>query len=339
MPYKWGAVGSWQSYRDGWALSEGPGHMRYKLVAEVDGDLYLEEAPISVERGDLLFEFISDETGRITHVAVSKRIPDGQVENFRSSVHPGEGEHAAHITIGGDREIHEQLVKQLQLLESDLAFSSGAALRHLDWATPVQEFIPESVEEEQLIAVSSFSHQKEYPCNPVRFTASDLNTLVKYAPRYASLRIPKAFWRQGMLYFSSFQYVQAFYHFYFVIEDFYAKGKSGKKPVLKEFGKSDEFLKLADNTMKSVMKYPCHRDNLLNFFETFNCEVTPTGLQEMLFEIRGSLHHYSSRSTRPTPTPFNQAQFETIALLAMHLVTTAIGYRIAEINRSSAGDS
>jgi hypothetical protein len=183
--------------------------------------------------------------------------------------------------------------------------------------------------------VRAFSASQEYPQSRSFLQTKILEEIVATAPRYDELNIIKAFWREGMIFFNTFQYAQAFYQFFIIIEYFYAPGKSGKGPVLKEFGKSHEFRKLCENSLSELFKLERHRANLELMFGRFNCPVTPEGLQELLFETRGTLHHYSSKSKRSKFTPFNQNDFETIALLVMHLTTTAIGYRIVQINQRS----
>ena len=93
-------------------------------------------------------------------------------------------------------------------------------------------------------------------------------------------------------------------------------------------------MKLADDSLKKIFKDHRHRSNLEALFKEFKCDISPTGLQELLFEVRGALHHYYGRSTKRKGTPFNQREFESISLLVMELCTVAIYYRIVEINRS-----
>ena len=53
--------------------------------------------------------------------------------------------------------------------------------------------------------------------------------------------------------------------------------------------------------------------------------------------MRSSLHHYSPRSNR-NARPFNQATFEPAAVLAMHIATTVMIFRVVELNRAAAGE-
>lgn len=308
--------------------------MRYKLIASVEGEAYL-VSPTVIELEDYRAEFDVDQQGRLSKITVSVAVPEDKLEKFRSSLTLGDGESIPRINISTDVELHAELVDRLQMLESALAFSTHTAVMNIDWDTPEQEYVPESPGDEELIAISSFSHARGYEIPKVILQPDVLHTIISSAPKYDELRVPKAFWRKGMISFSSFEYVQAFYQFFFVIEDFYAAGKSGKKPFLEALNKSQDFSDICENSLEAFSKMDRHNGNLQELLDEYGCERSIGGLQELLFEIRGSLHHYSSRSPRPKGTPFNQNDFESIALLALHMVTTAIAYKIVEINNRS----
>ena len=305
--------------------------MRYRLKAKLEGQLILTEN-FAFDRDGLLFEFSLDDVSGVQEVAVSLKVLTEKVEKFASEFGPGQGGSQATVTIGGDRELHDILVSELQSLESNLAFFSSSVKR-IHWDSPHQEFIAETPEEGDLIAITGFSRSRTYPEPHALFAPIDLIRLVSKFPAYESLRVPMAFWREGENYFTTFQYVLAFYQYYFIIEDFYAGGKTSQSLVLKEFARSEEFRQLADISIKELFKEPRHRQALERLFALEECEVGATGLQKLLFKTRGSLHHFSSSSSKTRGTPFNQAEFESIALLAMHLTTAAIGFRIAAIDR------
>jgi hypothetical protein len=307
--------------------------MQFRLIAKVDGNIHIPQ-PISVRRERLVFEFRTDKSGRIVEVAVSMQVPTEKIEKFRSTIGPGEGGSAATFKIGGDSEIYQQLVAELQLLESNLAFATVGALERIEWNSPKQEFIAENLGEQKLISVRGYEIREKYPPNSASLKPDQLAGLVTKAPQYRALEIPKAFWREGINHFTNFQYIQAFYSYYFIIEDFYAGGKSGKKAVLQEFAKSSEFAEIAEISLQSMLKEERHGENLRKLFEEENCEISGRGLQELLYNVRGNLHHYSSKGIKLRGTPFTQKQFESIALLTGHIATLAIGYREAAISQS-----
>jgi hypothetical protein len=159
--------------------------------------------------------------------------------------------------------------------------------------------------------------------------------LIKLSPNYESLLLAKDFWREGMIYYNNFQYIQAFYQFYFVLEDFYISGKSSsKKAVIKKFNESKELLDIADKTLTQIQNLPEHKSKLEKFLSEYHCANTATGLLEMLYETRNNVHHFHSKSTRTQGTSFNQSDFETIALTTRYMIMLAISFREVKISQS-----
>ncbi len=161
------------------------------------------------------------------------------------------------------------------------------------------------------------------------------NMLVRHAPFFDSLTVPIAFWREGGNQMDDKNYVQAFYSYFFVIEDLYADGKTGERPVLKAFSESEEFCRICVSTLPRFFgKGDEHESALRRFFEAEGCQADRFGLQKFLFRMRGNLHHYFGKSPRPHPTPFNQQQFHSVALLALFIATLAIFEHILAIKRA-----
>lgn len=120
-----------------------------------------------------------------------------------------------------------------------------------------------------------------------------------------------------------------------MIEDFYISGKSSsKKSVKKKFQESKELLEIADNALTQFQKLPAHKTKLNHFLTEYKCTNTSIGLLEMIYEARNNLHHFHSRSTRPQGTPFNQSDFDTIALIGMYIARLAISFREVKISQS-----
>jgi len=306
--------------------------MRYEVVADTEGTIYIGEA-VTVEHDDLWFDFTPDENGYLKEIVVGKTVPENMVDEFQSTIDPQSGPIKARISIGGNKDLHEALIDSLQMIESQLAWATNGALQRIRWDSPRQRFVPESPDEKQMLSILSVSHKREYPPLLAGVASDLLEKIVHSAPLYDELRVPMAFWREGQVYFARFRYIEAFYQFYFVIEDFYASGRSSKTSVLAAFERSSEFGSLCDLALAKFQAMPRHSENLKELFSVFQCEVTRRGLQELLFAVRGALHHYSSGSPRPRGTPFDQRFYETIALVTAYLSTTAIGYRIVQINK------
>src|SRR5262245_52105385 len=97
--------------------------MRYKLTAKVEGNIFISQA-VSVDDADNTFKFLSDDNGKLISVSAIKPVPNNKINNFRQSVIPGIGIAKLNISIGEDEELHAELVKALQTVESNLAFST-----------------------------------------------------------------------------------------------------------------------------------------------------------------------------------------------------------------------
>jgi len=299
--------------------------MRYKLIARIEGEVYAREA-ITIQQSALLFEFVSDPSGKIIEVGISTQLPDEAARRFRSSV-AQDDQGRLTLNIEEDLGVRETLVRELQSLEANLAFALMGALRKVRWDDARQELIPETPSEENTIAVRGFDVLKRYPQRRVEVGQRDLKSLIIEAAKYRLLDIPKAFFHEGINFFDNFQYIQAFYNFYFVIEDFYARGKTGKKAVLQEFAKSREFTDICEKALKALMEDVRHADKLKVQLEREKCEASVHGLQEFLFQVRGNLHHFYSKNTKTHGTPFNQGDFESVALLTMFVASAAIDHR------------
>ena len=308
--------------------------MRYKLIAKVESTLLISEN-VSVKLQDMIVEFLKNSNGKLTNISVSKSVPTNKLNNFKQSFEKGAGKAKLKISIGGDKEFHNELVKELQTIESNLAFATNGLLQRVRWDNPEHEYIPENEMEEELISIRGFSANKRYPQPKANITSKALIGLVELSANYEPISLAKAFWREGMVYHTNFQYIQAFYQFYFVIEDFYISGKSSsKKSVMKKFQESKELLEIANNAVTQFQKLPAHKAKLNNFLAEYKCANTSIGILEMLYEVRNNLHHFHSKSTRAQGTPFNQSDFEIIAFTTMLISRMAISVREIKISQS-----
>ena len=293
---------------------------------------------VSVERQGTLFEVLAQNDGRVMSVAVSRSVPASRIEQFKSSVTPPGPGVEAQITIGGDKELHETLLAELRSLESDLAYSlNGEVVPEFDWRSVKEEFLAENSQEQQMIAVTSLTVTRDWPKPKVGLRASSFQTLVENGPRYESLVTLKAFLRRGMADIKRFEFLNAFYNFYFIIEDCFAGGKTGEKAVLREFENSEEFQQIVQSTHREFLQDNRKKHLLIlqSLMKREGCDWAPPGIQRFLFRIRGNLHHYFSKSSRNEISPFTQEQHHSVALLAMYVASLTIGFRIVRINQTA----
>ncbi len=315
--------------------------MRYCLVCSVEGEFYLTGSG-PVDRDDMRFDFRCDSLGKLKQIAASISVPEDKLPSMETKIGPGEGGSKLTISMGGDKELYDRLVTELQFLESDLAFATVGALRRIHWQDPSIEFIHETDEDRRLSPVSSLAMHKRYPEIRSSLSLPYIAAILHRSTREMQLRICKAFWREGQGYFREFKYIQAFYSFYFVIEDFFAGGKTSEKAVTREFNRSSEFMALSNAALNAGGEEDRHRSSLEEFFLIEGLDYSVEAMPRLLFGIRGNLHHYFSKSPRLQGTPFNQAEFESISLLVMFMATRAIETRnkwVKSNNNSDTGQS
>ncbi len=295
--------------------------MRYRLTVQAEGTIYVDQN-IRLEKDGFVFEFIGDETKKLTKIAVSSLVPDDRVEKFGMILREGTPESLPVFGFGGDEEIHGQLVERLQLLESNLAFETGGALKKVHWEDPEREPILETREEREIVTLPVYSIKQHYQTPTVVASTALMERATDPVPEF--LLVLQAFWREGIRNFEDNSFVNAFYNFYFVIEDLYADGKTSEKEVLKSFSHLSEFCGICDETLQMFRKRERHWRNLEKFCKSERCNLDVGGLQKLVFRVRGNLHHYFRKSPRTRGTPFNQRAFESLAYLVLEMSGKAI---------------
>jgi len=306
--------------------------MRYKATATVEGHIHLDRG-ISFQKKDLVFEFVVGQDNRLERITIWKDIIGKDIEKYRGEIYRKDG--IIHINMGGDAELEEKIINEFRLLESNLSFISRGALKKIDWENVEEEFISQNEEEKQIVTVYSFKSSKgKYLRTKAKINERVLEHYVIEGQKYDELAIPKAFWREGFNHHKNGQYIQAFYNYYFIIEGFYANGKTGKKEVLKEFSRSKELLHVLNKTLEKFDEKNRHGKKLRSMLEEINCASNNAGLSKLLFRVRGRVHHFSNKSRKTVGTPFNQKEFETIVLIGGYISCLAIGYREVKINNS-----
>ncbi len=302
--------------------------MRYRIKAKVEGSLVLDE-DVSVERDDILVEFLSDRKGMLGHIAVSTKVDP---EEFKTSVGPGQGETVATFVLESNPQVHNTLIEELQRLESNLSFRLYYSLERIHWQTVEEERIPESPDEEALCSLTGvmFS-QEESPPPVVQLARDSCENIVSESLKYNYLVTHKAFALESMRDFGGGRYIQSFYNSFFILESFYGRGKTGTKNVIREFSKSDELMKAISQNFHMISG----KADLHEFYEEEGCKIDIEGTLHLLVKVRGKLHHYYSGSSRRQGTPFNQRHFRDIANLARFVALYAISLKELSISEGA----
>lgn len=303
--------------------------MKLSLECSVEGKVKIDKE-LKVVEGSKEYLLIPDKEGWLSRMKIIKRI--AAPNKYSAKILPGNGRAKHKIRISRDREEYLELMREFQELEGMLSFDTVGSLKSIEWDAPTEDFIAETEEEEKQVQVHNFCFKKEYPDCPASLDEEGLGRIIRSKEHYVSLIVPQAFYREGTNEFASKRYINAFYNFYFILEDFYGKGKTKNKDIAEEFRSSKWFRRFVDEVVKDINKYARHRINIEGFCKRERAAYDTDGIIELLLKVRGSLHHYSGRSSKHQGTPFDHEDFESIAFLTMGLAARSILQRIGVIN-------
>jgi hypothetical protein len=303
--------------------------MKLSLECSVEGKVKINKE-LKVVEGSKEYVLIPDKEGWLSKIKIVRKVvaPD----KYSAKILPGNGKAKHKIKIGGDREEYLELIREFQELEGILSFETIGSLKSIEWDAPTENFIAETEEEKELVQVHDVCFKKEYPDYPASLDEEGFGRIIRNKEHYVSLIVPQAFYREGTNEFTSRRYINAFYNFYFILEDLYGKGKTRNKDIAEEFKSSKEFREFVDGVIKDINKYNRHRVNIERFCKEERVGYDIDGIIELLLKVRGRLHHYSGRSSKHQGTPFDHEDFESVAFMTMGLAVRCILQRIVKIN-------
>lgn len=305
--------------------------MKLCLKCKVNGKVALDKR-IEISQGPKIFILLPDEQGLLSSIQIVVKGLDPN--KFHSRMEPGNGQVAAKLTIKGDREFYKELIRDFQELESILSFETSGCLKSIDWDEPEREWIPETEDEKSKVNVYKIHFKKEYADSTSSIDEETFSAIIQTKHRYASLILPKAFFREGINEFRQRRYINAFYNFYYVLEDLYGQGKTRNKDIYQAFKGSSEFRSFTEWVIKNhINTDKRHQSNILKLCTEEKVRYDRDGLIELLQKVRGNLHHFSSKSSKHLGSPFNHEDFESIAFFTMGLAVRAILQKILQINQ------
>lgn len=313
--------------------------MRYKLSADIDGWLLLPGPTLTAERDGLRFELHADAKGLATTAAVSVQVPPEKLEAFRNTLtKPSSGgRNAPHLRVGGDKELRDRLIVGLQELESTLTdIQGGRLIREIAWHEAKDEFIPESPGDQALLAINAIKISQPHRETPVRLHQKAFESIVNKAPRYEPLFVHRSIWREATNAFNDGKHLYAILGFWFLVEDLYADGHTGKKQVLKAFKTNPRFKRVLTAAVAGFQKADKNYEAVQALFGDRGHSFTAEGAADFIFDMRGHLLHFSSRD-RGKISPLNQRDFRPLSLFFMHVANVALLYEIVALNRIADG--
>lgn len=260
--------------------------MRCRYIFAVVSDVAL---PTSVcfKRG--LTEFtLKSEKGRFAALVIEQ--PAVKMTNL-GQIKPAPPGGIGHVTIPSDP-LLPFLQMEIRAVRGSLALWG---VSDIDIDYPEVQWLPESEEEKQALAISSFRHSNTPPGerNPRTMPIDQLVRPFLAWQEFLPVEIPLEYYRRGAEDLANAHYIEAIYDFYFVIEFLFADGKFTKHAVREAILASAEAKRVIAEAQEIMMADI--RDNPADLAR-YNDRYRNRTVEEVidtLTDLRGLLHHQS----------------------------------------------
>jgi hypothetical protein len=255
----------------------------------------------------------------VTRIVIRKRIPESAAFKATSRP-PGSDGTEGEFRLEGTGDTETELVDDLQLLESLLSL---CGVKKINWQSPKLNFIPENDEERNNLSIYSWKRWKEYPRTYVKVRTDWLDERVR---RFQDLKVPLAFFREGMTAYEQFNYVISFQNFYFILEGFYAEGEW--KSEEDRFLENKELMDYLRSAFPQILQIQTKLGPVLSFY---NLDMTPESFVKLVVKVRHRVHHYfhEKKGQEYFANPFVQEYYQPVALALMLLCVHVLFGRIA----------
>jgi hypothetical protein len=284
--------------------------MRYALECPVESKIRLAADFYANWFGKLL-TLTRGEDGFVNKIRLETAIPPGDRLSQTFAVTE---EGAASIKAEGGVKTHRRLEADLQSIESSLAFYFG--LKRIRWEHSTSIAIAETEEEKAQVQFSNFRYRRDIDDKPRDVAVKDLAGVLEIAYACGDLSTVLAFYREGCNDMDTQRYITAYFSFYFVVEGLYANGKSNKDVVRQNFLKSEVLTRTVQAAVAAGLPpRPATGDvyTIESLLKRFNRSYDVVGVLDMLILMRGDLHHFLNKRTKPTGNPFTHHRYEGLA--------------------------
>jgi hypothetical protein len=277
---------------------------QFNLVGTLKSDITF---PIKI--GEVTLSFLSDGS-KIYAVEVSETSDVGNLPFMKNGI-----DGVTELTIDGFD--IQKLMNPIKMAEGMLSLFG---LEEINTREVRIKWVPENKEEEELIVISEFTY-KEEARGLEEEIAFDLIARPFIAGFLSSTyEVAFSFYRRGKNDIKSFQYIEAFYDFYFLLESLFGNGKTKNTAIENEFLASKELLDSIrevshDKSMEKLFK----KEHISEYIESY-VNKTPQEIISTIVKKRGFLHHHNPKHPE-TWNPDGQERFRVDAIFLMHLTS------------------
>ncbi len=287
--------------------------MRHQISVPIEGDLFLDphgDQTLTASRDGIHFTLIPDDHNRIVRATATCSV-------------------SAQSTV---KAVSDRMIEELKALYAQLSFSYGQG------AAFVMDFhnidhSPIADGDEDIGNIASYRLERKHIAEAAQLDGNAFRRVIQNLPRYESLTAAKELFRRGLVFYRNHAYFCAFVHFIFIVESFYAGGKTGKREVIKTFKQSPDLARIIDDILTHMPSQTTGRE-IVQVMNGAGRKWTRDGIMEFLYDERGRLLHYLSATNRFKP--FSEDDHQPVAFLAMSVGCHAILQKTAVINQTNA---
>jgi len=263
---------------------------------------------------------VDPQSHRVTHVELSTQVAPELWKSRKPSTHD---EPIQRLSVPPMPRIGE-MIELLQYLESVSSFWLGC--NKIGWGDPKFEWVAESEEEQAALDLTALNITRDYPRFRGHATAEVLDYLLSSRGQLAPVVIALSFFREGMNEHLQHRYLYSFMNFFFFLEDLYGSGKTKNRAVAQAFQASSELRRHVEYALKEMAKpkSAAQRAALQALAEDRGCDLTTDGVLRMIVLLRGSLHHFSSKSALKKGHPLNQHELQPLSALILGICLAAV---------------
>jgi len=302
--------------------------LKYSIECKVTSNIYLEHEA-SFQLGNKYFAFSTNANRIIDRIKIIEEVKNP--EQFYSKISSQTS--SIKVQINDDPTVREDIITYFQYLEGQLGFSSQ--LTKIFWNEPFIEWIPETEEEKNNLHVFSSHFERVTTFPPTHFPVNILKSIVEEKTNLDSYTLLTSFYREGKVFFDRLEFINAFYDFYFILEDLFGNNNWRNQLVKKSFMSSRELQESINwviaNLIDSSKK---HKDEIIRLLSQKGLEYSINGIVELLVEMRGNLHHFSSKSVRKQkPSPLAHQDYESLVYLAMSIANQSLIKKLGKVSK------
>lgn len=306
--------------------------MKFGVVCDVEGKTYLENG-MTIESDGMAYIFYITDEGLLKQIRIISEVDDPEQYFYYKSPVNEEGKFT--VSHGFEPHIKDKLIREMQRLESTLALVGN--IKRIYWNKATMEYYPETTEEHarfNIVPTWFFLHEMSTD-DPQPVNTETLIHVVESKEQFNPLVVPMAFYREAKTEYSAARYINAFINSYLIIEGLFGNGKFKTNAVIDELNKSAAFKGFVQELLDDIGKNNDPDEGMTKAqleaeLKAKGQDFTVEGLIKYVVETRGSLHHFSIKSSKAQGTPLNNADYKRLAIVTFALAGTSLSHHLEE---------